>query len=175
MNEEPYYFEIPVYRNSMNDYLKETTTKKNKILTDFYAYNRAETSSERILDIFHKVLWHPYQYNEVIGWICLYIMGNQVRGDYYFISSKKIRQNIKRKRFEYVGKAFEHTLKPHLTNEEIYNAILLELEKIKKNKPFLKRHIDLNAFNTIAEFIDWQKLVEKLNSFVHPRKKITRS
>lgn len=167
---EPYYFEIPIYRCDLGTHTKEMKAKEKEFTIEEYK-DSAPISYQNMIDHFHRDIWYPWKYNEVIGWICLYIMGTQIRGDYYFTSAKRIGKGIRKKRFNYYGKAFEHSLTRNLSSNEIYQEIINELEHLNKNnKSFKNRHIDLKSFKIIGEFVDWKLLVDKLNSFKYPRK-----
>jgi hypothetical protein len=166
---EPYYFEIPIYRCNQDTHIKEMKANEAEFTVEEYKES-APKSYQNLINIFHRAIGYPWKYNEVIGWICLYIMGNQIRGDYYFISARRIGKGIRKKRFNYCGKAFEHYLPKNLSSSEIFQEIVKELERLNKNeKPFRNRHIDLKSFKIIGEFVDWKLLVDKLNSFKYPK------
>ena len=167
---EQYYFEIPVYRCDPDTHTKEMKIKEKEFTVEEYK-ETAPISYQNILNHFHHTICYPWKYNEVIGWICLYIMGTQIRGDYYFTSAKRIGKGIRKKKFIYFGKAFEHSLPRNLSSDEIYQELIDVLERINKNeRPFKNRYIDLDSLKTIGEFVNWEKLVDKLNSFKNPRK-----
>jgi hypothetical protein len=162
---EPYFFEIPIYRCDPDTHTKEMSDKEIEFTREEWK-DTAPISYQNMINHFHESVWYPWKFNEVIGWLCLYIMGSQVRGEYYFDTAKRINKGIRIKKFKYVGKAFEHSLKFSLTSQEIFNEIILELEKLNfRRKPLKKRYIDLETFKTVGQFIDWKTLTEKLNSF----------
>lgn len=155
---EPFFFEVPIYRCDPHKYEEEETMKRNKYFDQYY--HEESISKSELSDIFMRIMWQPWEYNEVIGWIRLYIFGTQIRGEYYFITSKNIRQGLKNKRFEYYGKAFEYSIYDDMPNSEIHQGIIDDLEEQQNEKPLKNRHLDLRAFNTIAKFIDWKSLVK---------------
>lgn len=166
---EPYYFEIPIYRCDRETHTKEMEIKESEYGVEEFK-EVAPISYQNRINYFHRDVWYPWRFNEIVGWICLYIMGNQIRGEYYFITSQRIGKEIRKKRFLYYGKVFEKSLPSNLPSNEIFQLIIGEIERVNKNdKPFKGRHIDLKAFRTIGEFVDWKLLVDKLNSFKNPK------
>ena len=162
---EPYYFEIPVYRCSIKTHTAEMKSKEREFTHDEWK-EVAPESYQNSINYFDRTIWYPWRYNEIIGWIRLYVMGNQIRGEYYFDASGRIRKGIRKKKYVYCGKAFEHHLFGDMTSQEIFNEIISVLEKINKNeKPFKKRYIDLTTFKTIGEFVDWKMLIDNLGAF----------
>ena len=73
MLRDKYFFEIPVYRKSYDDFYKELKIEKEK-----YA-NRPDPLTKQILekdwDIRKSRIWY---YNDVIGWMRLYFDGFKV-------------------------------------------------------------------------------------------------
>ena len=55
----------------------------------------------------HNAQWAPWHYNNTIGWIRIFLLGDQIRGDYYFIDAKRISKSLRQKRYRYHLKAFE--------------------------------------------------------------------
>lgn len=109
---------------------------------------------ERSLD------WKCWEYNEVLGFIELYILGDQIRGTLYFVDSKKITKNIRNRKVVESGKLFE--LSTHnFSSSEIFNFLVHELEQAQSNNKKLKnRYIDFSGIIKIGNYIDWQRLVK---------------
>jgi hypothetical protein len=109
---------------------------------------------ERSLD------WKCWEYNEVIGFIELYILGNQIRGTLYFVDSKKIRKDIKNKKIVESGKLFELSVH-NFTSSEIFNYLLEELKQAQSNNNKLKnRYIDFSGILKIGNYVDWRGLIK---------------
>lgn len=166
---ESCFFEIPVYRCNQDTHAKEMKNKEIEYTIEEYK-ETAPSSYQNMINYFNDTIWYPWKYNEIIGWIYLYVMGTQLRGEYYFTTAKRIGKGINKKKFKYCGKAFEHSLTCTDSSNEIFKEILTVLEKVNKNEtPFKKRYLDLRTFKTVGEFVDWKNLVEKLNSFKYPK------
>lgn len=167
---EPHFFEIPIYRCDIDTHTSEMEAMKKKYVNPDWEETAPE-SYQNMIYYFERDKWYPWRYNEVIGWICLYIFGNQVRGDLWFEDSKRIGKGVRKKKFIYYGKAFEVSIYKDWTSEQIFNKIIDQLEALKRSDTtFKKRHIDVKAFKIIGEFVDWKALVDELNSFKYPRK-----
>ena len=145
-------------------------SKENQYTIEEYR-ETAPDSYQNMINYFHSTIWYPWKYNEIIGWLCLYILGTQFRGEYYFTTSNRIGKGIRKKKFKYSGKAFEHSLTRTTSSNEIFEEILRVLERVNKNEiPFKNRYFDLRTFKTIGKFVNWKNLIDKLNSFKYPEK-----
>jgi hypothetical protein len=161
---EKYFFEIAVYSCKENSFYNEFEKRKQKYFDWLYessggvsreqaphSYGHAE---ERFFQKYG--CWH---YNQAVGWIRLYVLGTQIRGEYYFVEAKRIRLLMKEKKFVWRGKAFELHFFPEDSSEKIHAEILVELELLHNERPFKGRYIDLEAFHEIASFINWRQLI----------------
>jgi hypothetical protein len=163
---EPIFFEIPIYRNSLNKHTAEQQAEKdafakpeNKLI--------APESYKSMENYFHMELWYPWRYNEVIGYLNLFIMGNQFRADYWKVKKRRFNRGITKKKFMYYGKAIEKNIPKNATSEQIFE--LMKIAIIECNKHDFKNfHVDLSTFNVMGAFVDWKELTSKLNSFVYP-------
>jgi hypothetical protein len=155
-----YFFELPVYRLSEAQYIEE----ENKFLSDYYfethtnkgipktttTYEKFKENSNRYRDI--------WRYNEIIGYVRLYILGNQIRGEYYQHKTTRIRKT-RTKHFQFITQklASEKSLSNN-TNADIYNIILEYVQDCKFE--LKKRYIDINNFQQIGKYIDWNRLIK---------------
>jgi len=159
---EKYFFDIPIYRSSIEKHTQELDDDKNKRLQNIVDIHGSDVihseSYKWIGDHFDRTQWYPWRYNEVIGWIRLYRLGSQVRGELWFTNAKKIRRDLKRKRIFYIGKAFERYLHKNMSSNEIFETICSELEYQKKQPPMKGRYLDMNMFLRTGRFINWKEL-----------------
>jgi hypothetical protein len=142
-----YFFDIPVYRIPMDQYNRERD-----------AYIEAKANQNEVI---RNHLWHTYggcwQYNEIIGYIRLYFLGSQVRGEYFGVNKKSIVRTRTRT-FEHLS----HKLAPEveishpITRASVLAAVRQYLEDCKKELP--RRHIDTEQFEVIAKHINWREL-----------------
>ena len=159
---EIYVFEIPVYRCSRDKHAMEMERNRERIAERLRRYGGNGLPSgffEECVQRFHAREWYPWKFNEIVGWIRLYVLGRQIRGETWFIRAKRIRRDLKRKRIFYVGKAFEVDISPSDTSQEIFEAILAELKKLSAEKLFRGRFIDLETFVNVGPYINWVELL----------------
>ena len=161
---DKYFFEIGVYSLNEDSFHKEYDKRKKKHF-DWLFETSGGVPPERAP---HSYSWAEqrffekygcWRYNQAIGWIRLYILGSQIRGEYYFVEAKRIRLLMK-KTFSWRGKVFELHFFPEDSSKKICREVESELEQLRNEKPFKGRHIDLEAFREIAPFINWRKLIE---------------
>ncbi|MEK4006399.1 hypothetical protein [Paenibacillus sp. FSL H3-0333] len=145
-------FEIPVYRISRSAFKKETDTIIDKVIWD----KEIGDGCKREL---YKIYKYPYLYNEVTGWIRVFIDSIQIRGEYYFIQSRNVRRGFK-KDYRYVGKAFEMGVFKDEDSPEIYSNVLKRLKSLASEPPFTRRVIDLESFENLGQYINWRKLID---------------
>ena len=154
-----YFFEIPVYRLSENAYQKEEEKfllkfhnkvhLKNGKVNSNISYNQFKENS-----CLYRDTW---RYNEIIGYIRLYIMGYQIRGEYYQHNVTRIyKTRTKHYKLKTQKLATEITLL-HKTNENIYQSIVRYINKC--NAELVKRYIDVETFYQIGKYIDWNGLI----------------
>lgn len=83
-----------------------------------------------------------------------------MRAEYWFVNAKRIDVHMNKKKFEYFGKAFELS---YFTGKEssidIFQKIVNELEKLKREEPFKGRYVDMEPFQNIGLFVNWRELI----------------
>lgn len=155
-----YFFELPVYRLSEKDYEKEEDTFLLKYYNEVHLRNGRVNSSISYEEFKEKSMLYRdiWQYNEIIGYIKLYILGSQIRGEYYQHKTSRIRKT-RTKHFKFLTlKLVSESNLSNKTNEEIYNIILKYIEDC--NLELQKRYIDIKYFKQIGKFVDWNNLIK---------------
>jgi len=170
---ENHFFELPIYRCSKEKYSKELDELRKKFdLSVPYLKGQEKETEETKTDLFCHYS-HGYAYNEVIGWIQLYVLGNQIRGKYYFevnpydkrTIKKRLNKCIRKKQFECIGKAFEFSVYENDSSDEIYLKIINQINYLAEGKPFKGRVIDISKLEKISTFVDWKRLLKDLNPY----------
>lgn len=161
---------IPVYRLTSDCYYAEldTFTKKNmypgppdqdELRRQFYLRNpdRETFFKERLCTDFGGT-WY---FNEIIGYLDLYFLGSQIRGEYWQMKGKRIRRTRK-KEFEFITFKLspELTISEGASNSDIFGLIHKYLSRCAKE---LKngRHFDTRCLDKIGPFVDWRTLISK--------------
>jgi hypothetical protein len=170
--EDKFFFEIPIYRCSYDQYSKDQKELLMKI-EDYCSHNKKY--GVKIFNDVVKTIYYSqsycYDYNEVMAWIQLYIVGYQVRGDLFYEGhkghkgiKKAYRKGIRPKKFYFEEKFFEISISYKLSNKEIFERILDTLDiSIKTN--FKNRYADLEKFKNIGKYVNWKRLIKELNSY----------
>ena len=153
---EKYFFEIPIYTMKSSEYMKLRQKNMEKLYSRYIPAKHL--GIDEFESIFQENLWRPWEYNQVIGWIALFIFGKDVRGDYYLAKSKRLNYRLVKKRFEYMGKAFECGFYQPCESEEIFYRLRERILSCK-NDFNGKVHIELSTFDNLGPFIKWDSLL----------------
>jgi len=164
---EPIFFEIPVYLRSFAAHTSDMQTQEAEITqaTDRDLYPE---TFQAIYNNFHSEIWYPWKYNEIVGYLNLYILGSQFRADIWLITNRRINKGIIKKKFKYVGKTLEKPLPRCKSSEQIFSFILEELMTLNKKKEYKSFAFDLKTFKVVGIYINWIELIDKLNSYKYP-------
>jgi len=172
MNYPDYIFEIPVYSVSEKKYyekFEKAITKQTTLnlahFKDLFPLNFQEEHHrylskirERLSDSF------KWRYNEIVGYIGIYVLGNQIRAEYSYTEAKRIVIKSK-KTIIWIGKLFERSIYDKENSEEIFEILKEEIELVKKEKPFKKRFIDTSILYKTGRYINWSQIMKKENIF----------
>jgi hypothetical protein len=158
------FFDIPVYRLTREAY--EATRDKHieailhppndaaasEMNREFHARNPDQELTMR--DHLEKQYGGMWLYNEIIGYIRLHFLGDQIRGEYYKVDAKKIVKSRTKTLAYHAWKIVdEEEIPPGATNEAIFEAIMAYLSRAKKE---LKgRYVDTELFERIGPDVNW--------------------
>ena len=166
---EKYIFDVAVYSGSNELFLAQREKKLqshfdwlNKMsLPDMANWSPAsndEFSREARGSFIQK--YGGWQFTQIVGWVRLFPLKWQMRGEYWFVNSKRINVHMNNKKFEYYGKAFELSyFSGKETSADIFREILKEFDKLKNESPFRGRYIDLEPLQNIGLFVNWRDLI----------------
>src|SRR5436305_15320129 len=96
--EEPIFYEIPIYRCTLCTHTIYMKDEEQKWMS-FQNKEVSPDSYQSAYDYFHHDFWYPWHYNEIIGYLNLYIFGSQFRIDIWFIKKQRIKKGIIKKKF----------------------------------------------------------------------------
>jgi hypothetical protein len=156
-----YFFDIPIYRCPIEKHTTEMDKEKQRLLNlGLQGWGELlESYASRLEAFFDSSLWYPWRFNEIVGWVRLYALGSQIRGEWWFVKARRIRKSKKKKLVYHSGKAFEHHFDPDTSRNDIYEAVCSELEQLCSEKPFRNRYMDLETFHNAGPFINWRQLI----------------
>lgn len=158
------FFEIGVYICSPDEFYAKRTKKLQENLE--WATYRTGGTRERAVDLFVSYEaqflreYGGWRYTQAVGWVRLYVLGDQIQGDIWFVGAKRVSRRMNKRKFEYFGKAFELSFFPgEDSSSDIYCQVRSALENLSKEKPFRRRYLDLEAFYHVGPFINWRALI----------------
>ncbi|HVB20648.1 MAG TPA: hypothetical protein VNG51_01705 [Ktedonobacteraceae bacterium] len=166
-----YFFEIPIYRVSQEQYGKEVETEKEKLLGPLRnLWNKSSLKPVEESEAYQHIKnnfdrehgTHIWRYNQAIGWLRLFTSDHcHIRIDYYWIK-ERITKKLKNKNFRYYFevKTFQLDILPTMTSRDIYLLLKPRIEEIMRKEPFRKYYIDLEPFQHIGPYIDWRALLD---------------
>jgi hypothetical protein len=153
------FAEIPVYRCHPGAH--EDWVQKERLRWQAPAAVIAGEGSESFrsaTNYFDAKIWYPWRYNELIGFIRLYVCGSQVRGQLWERRAKR-QARFPRQPFYCVGDLFQRDISFLQTNESIASALIAALRACGRERGLRGRYIDVEPFRRMAEHIDWRRLV----------------
>jgi len=161
---ERYFFEIAIYRISYEQFNKNYDIAIKHHLQNFQELSclSLDKIPESNLLYTKQHFWEtyggPWNYNQVIGWIRLFIFGSQIRGELWKMTGKNFTRKT-RNQIQFMGKIFEIDCITGENSEQILKKLDNELDQIQKGLGKKKRILDLQCFKNLASYIDWRKLV----------------
>ena len=162
-----YLFDLPIYRLSESNYVAEQNAYIDKVMTASpLPSTPAHPSTARRLSgpdaALRDHLWHCYggawQFNEVVGYLRVHLLGTQVRAEHWSVPRKRVVRT-RRKTLEYVSHKLvsETELPVHGTNAEILSSVLAHVERCRV--AVAPRVLDTTLLENLGPLLNWRKLV----------------
>jgi hypothetical protein len=168
MDRVNYFYDLPIYRLSSERFdqdwdkflqkrLYMWRDKPKEQIDEFYKRN--PDLKIRFTQDARKMFGGPWRYNEIIGYIRLHFLGDQIRGEYWLVKAKKIVKTRK-KIIDYCDHKIvpEKTIPRDATNSEILEIVMAYIGKAKKY--LKKRYVDSEDFEKIGKYVDWKSLMK---------------
>ena len=160
-------FDVPVYRLTKEEYETQQDAYIDQNISDgnYYVQKmyRREPDVKRQTE---NYLWESYGggwlFNEVIGFIRLFFLSTQIRGEYWPVTVKRIKRG-RRKVFRPCGYEVTHGEKipQGSSSQEIFNLILKFLARVNREKELKNCHIYTSLLKNIGMHMDWNALLEE--------------
>lgn len=163
-----YFLDVPVYRLGEREYYRQRKEFVDKGLAPLREDLGEEISKHRGMEAnFEEHLIRRFggmwRFNEVIGYIRLYFLGSQVRGEYVAVAKKRLVRS-RTKRFEIRALSLAQIdIEQPFTEESILAAIRQNLASCQRNLP--RRHVDLSGLEVLAKHVRWCDLWKATNPF----------
>jgi hypothetical protein len=136
---DQYIFDIPVYRLTSDEFDAEIELRLAKRVKWLCSYDpqRRPLSPKRKDQQLHSIIADsggPWQFNQVIGWLRLYLSTfSDVLGAWF----------------------------PKESSSEIFATLLKRLSEMAGERPYANRYIDFDVFRRLGPVVDWRGIVDQ--------------
>ena len=162
---DQYIFDIPIYRKTKDDFKAEIDSLVASRIDWIVSHDpKQQTLDQEIHQrIYHSIIADsggPWQFNQIVGWLRLFIEGNSIGCHPWWVDAKRINRRMRNKRM-YLQTPSD-ILQARFKNEssnEIYNGLLERLIKLSKDSTYKNRYVDFDVFQRIGPYIDWHTLL----------------
>jgi hypothetical protein len=158
---------LPFYRLTEDEYVAARNSYIDKVMTE----NPLPTTPAHPSGASHlsasdewmgEHLWFGYggawQFNEIVGYLRVHIVGTQVRAEYWRVRAKRIvRTRNKIFEHKYHKLVPETELPVGAGNAAIYSAILKHIEACRE--ALRPRYLDTSALEQLGPYVDWSRLI----------------
>jgi hypothetical protein len=159
---EVYLFDIPYYWREEDRFNREYERDLTNHLCAFEkqtGYPLTDNLRLSLTGDFWRRYIAPWRFNQVVGWVRLYKLGSQLRGESWFMNVKHSGRQVSKKQFSLHGKAFELHIWPDQTSKEIFEAIVENLRRFQKSSS-RRIFLDLECLENLGSFIDWRRVMD---------------
>jgi hypothetical protein len=156
-----HFFDIPIYRCPIEVHTVEMAKAKKKYL-DYYKRPQINASKDQLAAFGHRwdaESWSSWHFNEVIGWVRLYVRWDEIMGDLWEITAPHPQLGTK-KVFKCGGDYFKLRPEKDASSAEISDLLRGRVQYIQKLPRMKKRHFDFEEFDEIRRFVDWRALID---------------
>lgn len=162
MARERYFFDIPIYRTSSvrfyND-INAAVARNEDGYGERFGGVLPHPIATAVRESFRINFCAPWNFNQAVGWVRLYAFGREIGGQVWRRTGKRWVVNPRHKRFECLGKGFEVACVGDESSDDLREMTRAKLTELTREGMFAGRVIDLEAFDNVAPFIDWTKLL----------------
>lgn len=165
---DQYVFDIPVYRSTSGEFDKEIDIYVTKLLEwiESYGPQQRPLNQEMRDRQLHSVIAEsggPWQFNQVVGWLRLFVEGSTIGCHLWWVDAKRLNRRMRKKRLylttfsDVLGAWF-----PDHSSSEIFEKLDSRLCDITRRSPYVNRYVDLSVFHRLGPFIDWRGMLDRL-------------
>lgn len=161
-----YFMVIPVYRLSEDKYYFQMNDDFERRVSQSWddSFRQENPGLEDNWKRHHRSAYGgDWEFNEIIGYIKLFFMGTEVRGEYW---STKPRRKVRTRKKEFEFKAHKLAAESEIwekSNEGIRSAIEEYLARCQRELG--NRHVDLREFESLKDYVDWVSVHKAKNIF----------
>ena len=163
---DDYIFILPVYRVEEEKYYADLNEDFERLVSDGWDQEFRDKYYSLVQgwrNHHHASYGGAWNFNEIVGYIKLYFLGTQVRGEYWSTIPKR-KVKTRKKQFEYkTHKLYVEIEIREKSKEGILAAIEEYLEGCRRE--LKNRHIDRKEFDKLKNHIDWPAVFDETNPF----------
>jgi hypothetical protein len=155
-------FEVPMYWCSDDDFSRRYTRDLKAYMDRFereISLPLSRSTRMNLEDSFWRRYVAPWKFNQIVGWLTIYILGSQVRADVWFVNAKRFGRKLRKKHFSLFGKAFEVHTRPTETSATIFASLLEELRDYEKSHSWRRVVLDLECLQNLGPLVNWRRLI----------------
>lgn len=158
MTANNHFLEIPIYRCT-----HEAHGVARNLRLERYCGSAGSVSAEARKRLEEHVSEHflsCWEYNEAIGWLRVFWLDHQLRGEYHLAREKRLYLGGRRT-YEACGKAFEAWVHDDATSADIFTMLRKHIAQFAREWPLSgRRPIDTRALERIGPHVDWRSFME---------------
>jgi len=167
---ETFIFDVPIYRIAEARYNADRKSYVDKRLYDHPELIRSEIedfhrecpdSKTRNIDYLQKQYGGPWRFNNIIGYIRLYLDGYQIWGQLWYVYVKRVVRKPRHKilicKNAGLGFGIPVDIPTKSSNGEIFDLVMKYLDSVRPR--FKKRFIDSSLLETVGPYVDWKSLI----------------
>jgi len=167
MNDSPerYFFELSVYRVSESAYYSEfdrhlerfwdeTERMHGRTRQELFPDDQRALIQEQQLREFGG----SWRYNQVVGWVRLFVLGSQIRGECWMVTAERLMRRGRRE-YRYPGQAFTLNCSRRMSANQIRDAVFVELAGFQKECRNGRCVLDLSSFENAARYMNWRGML----------------
>lgn len=156
-----YIFDVAIYRCSFDQCHKEFDRDLQKHYRTIWPSGTESVMSQghvlAVEEDFRILYGLPWQFNNIIGWIRLHVLGMEIRGEVWKTDAKKLVRRPKHKRFISASTdAFRVDCRLHRSPDAIFQTVIRELELVTQQQFGKRAYLDLECLKNIGPHINWQ-------------------
>lgn len=166
---EKFFFDVPVYRLSEDRYYED---QKKYIEKNMYPGPPSHNEQKRRVYAEHSELRESFEshlqegfggawdFNEIVGWIRLHFLCDQIRGEYWAVKAKRVVRTRK-KEFEY--KSWKLAAELEIPEEADSAAIFLLIQDYLRdcrNELQTGRYLETSRLLALGPYVNWRELVD---------------
>lgn len=164
-----FFADLPVYRILEDEYYKQ-----REDYVDYYMYgdteesrrqweafyNRDEAHRVQTLDRLEKAYGGPWRFNEVIGYVRMHFLGNQVRGELWKVDARRIVRTRKKLILYRGHKVVSEVMVPdNASSDDIWRGVMEYVARARKE--LSPRYVDSSMLEVLGEHTDWRALMDQ--------------